>query len=159
MPKQVTLAFAILAASVIAVVTIIASSERPEHQTTSPAAGPRPECCELRGGVRQASADTRRAETAPLARERDPPIVAAVGATCTHEAAAEKTALQVRAQLARANEVGLELVSNDRVERRLFGRAPCVLRGLRAARGATGSTPVATARTMPRRRGGSARAG
>jgi len=29
MPKQVTLAFAILAASVIAVVTIIASSERP----------------------------------------------------------------------------------------------------------------------------------
>jgi hypothetical protein len=60
---------------------------------------------------------------------------------------AEQTALQVRAQLALdeprhhalsmagASEVSLELVSNDRVERRLLGRAPRVLRSLRAARG------------------------
>jgi hypothetical protein len=61
---------------------------------------------------------------------------------------AEQTALQVRAEiapdearhyalsLARVNEMGLELVANDRIERRLFGRAPRVHRGLCAACGA-----------------------
>ena len=69
-----------------------------------------------------------------------------VSAARTHEAVAEQTAPQVRAQLAldearryalslsRACEVSLELVSNDRVERRLLGCAPYVLRRLRVQR-------------------------
>ena len=55
----------------------------------------------MRGGVGRASADAGRTEATSLARERDPPIVAAVGAKYAHEAVAEQTALQVRAQLAR----------------------------------------------------------
>jgi hypothetical protein len=61
---------------------------------------------------------------------------------------AEQTALQVGTKLALdkarhhalalvcASEVSLELVSNDRVGRRHFGRAPCVHRRLRAVRDA-----------------------
>ena len=48
MPKQITLAVAILAASVIAVVTIVASSARYEHATSGIAAEPRVERCRLR---------------------------------------------------------------------------------------------------------------
>jgi hypothetical protein len=94
---------------------------------------------EMRRGVRHAPAGATRACAALLARERDEQIVTAVIAPAVNEAVSEDTAAKVAAELlldvarerpgvrlARPSQKGLEVVANDRVERRLRGPARCV---------------------------------
>ena len=93
---------------------------------------------EVCGGVGHAPAFAGRTETTPLARERDEAIVAAGVAVKPQEAVSQDSAPEVRAQLlldesgrraiafACARQEGLELLTDDRVERGLLGSVPLV---------------------------------
>jgi hypothetical protein len=90
---------------------------------------------EVRRGVGHAPAATRRAEAAPLARERHESIVAALVAAQAQEAVREEAAAQEgakllldevrRGALARscAGEKGLELLADHAVQEVVLGRA------------------------------------
>jgi hypothetical protein len=93
---------------------------------------------EVRGGVGHAPAAAGRTETTSLAREGDEAIVAAGVAVEPQEAVSKDSAPEVRAQLlldearrraiafACARQEGLELFTDDRVERGVLGSVPLV---------------------------------
>jgi hypothetical protein len=92
----------------------------------------------VRGGVDHAPAAAGRTETTPLAREGDEAIVAAGVAADPQEAVSKDPAPEVRAQLlldkagrraivfACVCQEGLELFTDDRVERGVLGSVPLV---------------------------------
>jgi hypothetical protein len=88
---------------------------------------------EVRGGVGHSAPSTGGAEATPLARERDEAIVAAGVAVEPQKTVSKDSTAEVRAQLlldeagrraiafARSCQEGLEVFTNDRVQRSLLG--------------------------------------